>query len=491
MSARQLLVSRPTDRQEDTSVGINSIELAVVGCAALFALTFFFLIPTFPNFDTYYHLVWGREIFAGLKPTFTAHLAPTEHPLYLAFATLLTLFGESADRIFVLVDLLIFVALLWGVYRLGCFTFGRWPGLAAAVFVGSSYSIITYAVRAYVDIPFLALVVWAAAFEAQRPRRGYLPMSLLVAAGLLRPEAWLLAGIYWLWCWPKYKWLNWFLLGGLVLVGPVVWTTVDFLVTGDPLFSLHSTSELVDTLGRKRSLGAIPGTLFPYLAATIKPPVALAAAIGLPLSLKYLGWRKALIPLVLVSCGAITFIATGIAGLSLLARYLTVPAVALALFAGYALFGFTNLPIGALRKGWQHISLIAIVLLGSVFCFYQIRTMNSLANQIRSGREIHDDLRAILHSKQVQSARHCGPVTLPNYRLVPDTRWILNASRLEVGSRSVARRLYGVELFFTTHPSLRTYGFADGISARVNGPDPGYIPIIRKGQLRAYMHCPR
>ena len=48
-----------------------------------------------------------------------------------------------------------------------------------AVFVGSSFAFALYAVRAFVDVPFLALVVWAAALEAQRPRRGALPMALL------------------------------------------------------------------------------------------------------------------------------------------------------------------------------------------------------------------------------------------------------------------------------------------------------------------------
>ena len=48
-------------------------------------------------------------------------------------------------------------------------------------------------------------------------------------------------------------------------------------------------------------------------------------------------------PLALFAAGVITFVGTGVLGLSILPRYLTVPAVALCLFAGYALLGFTEL----------------------------------------------------------------------------------------------------------------------------------------------------
>ena len=45
--------------------------------------------------------------------------------------------------------------------------------------------------------------MWAIALEVERPRRGLPVLGLLAAAGLLRPDAWVLSGAYWLWCtWP-------------------------------------------------------------------------------------------------------------------------------------------------------------------------------------------------------------------------------------------------------------------------------------------------
>ena len=59
------------------------------------------------------------------------------------------------------------------------------------------------------------------------------------------------------------------------------------------------------------------------------------------LAWRLLGWRRLRVPLALFAAGVITFVGTGALGLSILPRYLTVPAVALCLFAGYALLGFT------------------------------------------------------------------------------------------------------------------------------------------------------
>ena len=77
----------------------------------------------------------------------------------------------------------------------------------AALLAGSSFALLLYAARAYVDEPFLALVLWAGALEAERSARaavdddlgGRAVWILLILAGLLRPEAWLLGGAYWLW----------------------------------------------------------------------------------------------------------------------------------------------------------------------------------------------------------------------------------------------------------------------------------------------------
>ena len=168
-------------------------------------------------------------------------------------------------------------------------------------------------------------------------------MALLAAAGLLRPEAWVLAGLYWLWCLPGRSTRERAGLLALAAAAPLLWCLVDLAVTGDPLFSLTNTQALSDSLDRKRGLANVPATFVTFLADLARPPVALAGVIGLGLALRRFGPRPLVVPLAMLGAGVLTFLAIGVAGLSLIPRYLTVPAVALCVLAGYAVMGFTTL----------------------------------------------------------------------------------------------------------------------------------------------------
>jgi hypothetical protein len=451
-------------------------ELLAVGGLALIGALFWALVPTYPNYDAYYHLAWGREIVAGHLPTFEAYQAPTEHPLYLALCALLGLLGEHADRALVLVTILCHVAFTYAVYRLGAAIWDRRAGLAAALLAGSSFALLLYAARAYVDEPFLALVLWAAALEAEKPRREGIVWTLLVLAGLLRPEAWVLGGIYWLWL-GRGRGLPPLSRLPLVVAAPVVWCAVDALVTGDPLFSLHSTSDLADELNRTRSFSEVPGDFVSFLADTARLPVALAAVAGAVWSWRRRDARAVHVPLALFAAGSFTFFATSAAGLSVLPRYLTVPAVALCLPAGYLVTRSRAL-------------LTVAVVAGLAFVVVRADAFDKLATELRFIRTTHDDLTAVLRTPEVAAARRCGPVTLPNYRLVPDARWILDAGQKQVGSRSAVQRKHGVALLLVGEKLLRRYGFADGASPKTNAPPDGFLRGPRRGGFTAYVGCP-
>src|SRR3954452_24314152 len=196
----------------------------------------FVVYPTFPNYDSYYSLLWGREVLHGTLPSFDAYRAPTEHPLAIAFGAVLAIVGDDADRIMVFATFASFVVLAAGMYRLGRASFGTLVGLVAAALLCTRFDFPFLAARAYIDIPYLALIVWAVALEADRRRRGTPVFVLLAAAGLLRPEAWLLSGLYWLWCFLPATWPQRIKYAALSAIGPVVWPAVDWIVTGDPVF---------------------------------------------------------------------------------------------------------------------------------------------------------------------------------------------------------------------------------------------------------------
>lgn len=477
-------------------------EWAAAGALVLAAVLWWLLVPTYPAYDAYWHLVWGRELLGGALPSFEVYAAPTQHPLYVAVAAVLGVVGEFADRLLVLAGLLSLVALVCGVWRLTRQLFGVWPAALAALFVGSSFAFLLYAVRAYVDVPFLALVAWAAATEVQtRPPRRWLPMVLLVLAGLLRPEAWVLAGLLWLWRvsgaarqerGDALTRRDAVALAALAVTAPVLWLLSDLVVTGDPLHSLTSTSELAEALGRDRGIAKAPRLFVVYVFDVARAPVALAGLIGAVLAVRRYGWRPMAVPLALVLTGAVTFFGAGIAGLSLLPRYLTVPAVGLAVFAGYAVAGFTTLdPDDRWLPAWRRGAIIAAVV-GVAFFAWKLPSFGTLSGELRFVDDTHEDLVRLLDDPEVRRARACGPITFPTYRLVPDTRWVLDAGEDDVTTRAIADPDRGVAIFVdrSERKPRQRYGEADGVSRRTNRDVPElFVEIGAEGPFVAYGRC--
>jgi hypothetical protein len=267
-----------------------------------------------------------------------------------------------------------------------------------------------------------------------------------------------------------------------VAAAPVIWALTDLVVTGDPLHSLHATSELADDLGRVRGVEHVPGSFVSFVSATVRPPVALLAPVGAYLAFRSLGWRALQVPLALFAAGVITFVGKGLLGLSILPRYLTVPAIALCLFAGYALLGFTETG----DRAWARASAVAAVA-GLAGLVILAPSITNVREEVRFIRATHDSLVATLDDPAVREGLACGTLTFPTYRLVPDAKWHLPDAR--IGARSAKRRPTGVEVFALGQKAVRRYGLAAGTSPRVNLPSPGYAPVARHGVLAAYRRC--
>ena len=126
-------------------------------------------------------------------------MAPTPHPLVEALGVVSAPLGPHAsEQIAVALGFLALAACGWAVYRLGCLWFNRPAGVVAAVVLLTRVPVLSYGVRAYVDVPYLLLVLCALIVETNRRRAGAPVLALLALAGLLRPEAWAWSGLYWL-----------------------------------------------------------------------------------------------------------------------------------------------------------------------------------------------------------------------------------------------------------------------------------------------------
>jgi len=478
------------------------VERIGVAVLLLAAVVGFLIYPTYPNYDSYYSLLWGRELLSFDQLSFEAYRAPTEHPLAIAFGALLVPLGDVADRVMVAFTVLSFIVLVAGIYTLAKTAFTPLVGFVAAALLVTRFDFPFLAARGYIDIPYLAVVIWAAVIEARAPRRRpVLVLVLLAAAGMMRPEAWLLAGLYWLWLVPKASWSERVRYAALAAVGPLVWAAVDYAVTGQPLYSLTATGDLANELGRNKGLAAVPEALYAFLIKLDKFPVFLGGALGLALAIA-LTPRRAMMALALFGAGAGTFAMVGIAGLSVIDRYLLVPSLCVMIFAAVFIAGWTMLREGsAWRRVWAT-GAAALVIFGIVFTATRVN-LSTLDSELRFRGDAHAALEDVLHVPAVVSALRCGPVYVPNHKLIPDVRWILDRPRSDVLARSSFRTdrdgnpvadpsapARGVVIVVHTRIALFKQAL---VTARDNPFDnqapPGFTRAASSKHYAAYVHC--
>src|SRR5205814_9400175 len=104
-------------------------------------------------------------------PASRAYGGPAGQPRAIAFGMLCSLFGDGGARLMVLGSIGSFVAVVAGLYRLGRLCFGPVVGVLAGLLVLSRFFDENLAAQGYLDVSYVALIVWAIVLEAQRPRR--------------------------------------------------------------------------------------------------------------------------------------------------------------------------------------------------------------------------------------------------------------------------------------------------------------------------------
>ncbi|HEY7953539.1 MAG TPA: hypothetical protein VID70_11200 [Solirubrobacteraceae bacterium] len=478
------------------------------------ALVGYLAIPTYPTYDSYYALIWGRDVLHLHLPVFQVYRAPTEHPLAIAFGVLASVFGQAGDRVMIFGAIASFVALAAGLYRLGRLTFGPLVGMIAAAILCTRFDYEYYAAQGYLDFSYMALVVWAGALEAARPRRGALVFVMLAAAGLLRPDAWLLSGVYFLWCaWPTARsWqrgkplptTGWRTLAGyaaLTVAAPLLWALVDLAVTGDPAYSLHSTAGLAEALGRTQGLGNIPGSAWEFMVRLDKLPLVLGGIAGVIVGVLLLPTRIR-VPLALLFSGLLTFALLGAAGTSVIDRYLLMPAVLVMLFGALAIGGWSLLePGSALRRVWM----VAAALLVAVGVAQAVATVSlkSIRTELSFRKDSHRALAQVLHNPRVRAdLERCGPLSLPNHKLMPDARWILNVGPENIVGRSQARveaaagdeelreRISRGVAIYPTGEAVFRQAIVDANDDPLDQVPPrGWAPILTSQYYAVYARC--
>ena len=393
----------------------------------------------FANYDTLYALAWGGQLSRGEVPAYGVPIAPTPHPLVEGLGVLLSPFGPRAvEDVTVALGFLALAGCGWVVYALGSRWFGRAAGALAALVLLTRVPILSYGVRAYVDLPYMLLLLGALLLETRRPRAGAPVLALLALAGLLRPEAWAFSALYWVYllAWPAYRAraggtparsrTRAEIVGLTLLAGaaPLIWIVSDLLITGDPLWSLTNTRHTASTLHRIRGIANVPEYVPRRIGEILRPPVLVGAALGGVLSLLWLRRRAA--PGALAGLLAVAvFVAFAALGLPIDTRYAFLTVAILCVFFGAGVFGWLRLERDDPRRRWW-IAGAALVLVGFLaYAPSQYRSAHRELDNLARQQHVEGDLLA-LYLK-----------TSPRNVVSPESRSIATGVYVDPASREV------------------------------------------------------
>lgn len=487
-----------------------AIPAVVITGVALILLAVF---PTgFPNYDTIYYLLWGKEIAQGLSPDYGAPLAPTPHPLYDLFGAAVSPLDDGAITVAMVVAYLSLGAIAWLVYRLGSLWFDRPTGVIAALVIIASAPIISNGLRAYIDIPYIALCLAALLIETRRPKAGWSVLVLLALAGLLRPEAWLFAGFYFLYLvldfepapegrrLPKVGLAEGRIDGkvvGLALLaaaGPVIWVLFDLITTGNPLYSFTGTRETVETL--ERDTGPIDVVLYGprRLGEVLQWPGMVGGLIGVVFA--FFKFRKrAALGIAAAVLALVAFALMGAAGLAIIPRYTMLAASILAIFAALSVTGWRLLePSDRWRRPWQAAAVL-VVILYLVWLPNQIDLLRTVDRDLSNQGLVERDLEALVDEGAFEplAEADCLPISAPNHRAVPRLAFWLDIRPSDVVS--IAAQVQPDRGYFLAPArdfTVNNFILDPGEPGRATRkPPPGFTRVAKNRSWNLYRRCGR
>ena len=350
----------------------------------------------------------------------------------------------------------------------------------------SRYEVLSYGVRAYADLPYVALVLAALAIESRRRQAGWPVLALLALAGLLRPEAWLFAGVYWLSIQHAYSMRGRVALAALVALAPALWVLSDGLVTGHPLWSLTNTRSTAKELHRATGIANVPYYGARRLGEVLGPDGLVGAALGGVLAL-WLTRSRALLGAAAGIVALVAFAIIAAAGLPIQDRYVFLMSAILLVFAGAGLFGWRSLAAeDPRRRLWQAASaVIAVAVLASIAWdvprFQKTFTSSKPADQsLDAQQRIANDLVAIVPHA------HCLPVSVPFATPVPLLALYLHTSPANVEVAQIGRGTIIVPASAAVRTDVPARPHDRQITQRIG---PGFRQVAANRSWRVYSRC--
>ncbi len=521
--------------------------------AAVAALLLAVFPVGFPNYDTIYALLWGRELGEGLDPDRGAALPPTPHPLAELFGLLASPLNGGAIDLTMVVAYVSLGLVGYLVYRLGALWFDRPIGALAALFVLTRAPFLSNGLRAYVDLPYIALVLGALLIETKRPRAGWPVLALLIPAGLLRPEAWLFSLAYLIYLQldfrpadpasakphqgptergeasgerpgvplepadtqkrglirPRFVGVRGTpgrsiaALVALTIAAPLLWALYDWITTGSPTYSFTGTRETVETLGRHtgpidlvlygpRALGEVmqwPGMIGALGGVLVAVAILYSRRRRLQLFPHYDG-EKIAIGLVAALLALGAFAILACAGLAIIARYTMLAGAILAIFVAVALLGWRLLGRGhPWRRAWQAFAAV-VALMFVVWAPNQYDLLSQVDTDLTNQGEVESDLGDLAESDAFEPL--CLPISVPNHRAVPRLAFDLGVRPSHIVSSSEQAHQPRRGYFLKPASPFVIHNFIldpNDPSRFTSQVPPGFHRVARNDSWLLYRHC--
>jgi len=255
-----------------------SVPVAIVaGSILVAALTL--LLPSAPTYDPWAWIICGREVMHLDLDTVSG---PSWKPLPVMLTAPFSLLGDDvAPALWLVVARAGSLGALIVTYRLAARVAGAAAGLLAALLLLASPWLVRNALLGNSEGLLILFVLWSA--ERHIAGRHGQAFALGIAAGLLRPEAWPVLGLYALWLvWRDRSRLPW-VAGGLALL-PLLWLLPELWGSGD----LWRASERANTPNPNSAAFADRPTVavLGNWALLLTPPAWVGLAGGLVLALR-------------------------------------------------------------------------------------------------------------------------------------------------------------------------------------------------------------
>jgi hypothetical protein len=373
----------------------GSALVAVGGCFALAALSL--ALPSVPTTDPWGWIVWGREVVDGDLDTAVGG-SPAWKPLPVLLTAPLSLFGDAAPALWLLIARASGLLALLIAYRLATRLAGAVAGVAAAVSLFATSGWLRSMTHGYTEPVMAALVLAAAERHIAGSRR--LALGLLYVASLARPEAFLFAVAYGVYLVRADRDARRYMIP-LLATAPLLWIGGEWWGAGDPLRGERAAQRASDLNGLDVIAAFGPRVGWPTLAVALASLPLLARRDRTVTMLA--AWAAAWVALVALVAAA---------GGPSSTRFLAAPAALTCVVAAVAV-GRAAATVPAIRaRPAVVLACLAACLLAPV----ADGRSDHMANQVRAAgprAEIQRSLGRVADRLASGAQTRCGPITLP------------------------------------------------------------------------------